>query len=61
MATLLGRKDIPDAAKRKMLLDNSLTFYGMDKGKLGRRGMRVTRPEPDAVRRAIVPGTESAR
>jgi hypothetical protein len=44
-----------------MLLDNSLKFYGMDKAKLGRRGMPVTRPEPDAVWRATVPGTISAR
>src|SRR5207237_1269513 len=41
VATLLGRKDVPDSAKRKMLLDNSLNFYSMDKAKLGRRGMPV--------------------
>jgi hypothetical protein len=61
VATLLGRKDVPDSAKRKMLLDNSLKFYAMDKWRLGRRGMPVTRPEPDAVRRATMPGTVSAR
>jgi len=44
-----------------MLLDNSLRFYDMDKGKLGRRGMPVTRPEPAEARRATVPGTISAR
>jgi len=61
VATLLGRKDVPDSAKRKMLLDNSLRFYGMDKAKLGRRGMPVARPEPEEARRATVPGTISAR
>ena len=61
VASLLRRKDVPDSAKRKMLLDNSLKFYDMDKAKLGRRGMPVTRPEPDAVRRATMPGTISAR
>ena len=30
VATLLGREDVSDSAKRKMLLDNSLRFYGMD-------------------------------
>jgi len=44
-----------------MLLDNSLRFYDMDKGKLGRRGMPVARPEPAEARRATVPGTISAR
>jgi hypothetical protein len=58
---LLGRKDVSDSAKRKMLLDNSLRFYGMEKGALGRRGAPVTRPEPAEVRRNIVPGTISAR
>ena len=61
VAALLGRKDVPDSAKRKMLLDNSLSFYQMDKSKLGRRGMPVARPEPEEARRATVPGTVSAR
>ena len=61
VASLLGRKDVPDSAKRKMLLDNSLKFYGMDKAKLGRRGMPIARPEPEEARRATVPGTISAR
>jgi len=61
VATLLGRKDVPDSAKRKMLLDNSLNFYSMDRAKLGRRGMAVARPEPEEARRATVPGTISAR
>jgi predicted TIM-barrel fold metal-dependent hydrolase len=61
VATLLGRKDVPDSAKRKMLLDNSLNFYSMDKATLGRRGAPVTRPEPDAVRQATMPGSISAR
>jgi hypothetical protein len=61
VATLLGRKDVPDAAKRKMLLDNSLNFYQMDKLKLGRRGMPVARPEPEEARRATGTGTISAR
>jgi uncharacterized protein len=61
VATLLGRKDVPDSAKRKMLLDNSLKFYAMDKAQLGRRGMPVTRPEPAEARRATMPGTVSAR
>jgi len=61
VATLLGRKDVSDSAKRKMLLDNSLRFYGMDKGALGRRGTPVSRPEPAEARRNIMPGTISAR
>ena len=61
VATLLGRKDVPDAAKRKMLLDNSLRFYSMDASKLGRRGMPPVRPEPEEARRAVLPGTVSAR
>ena len=61
VATLLGRKDVPDSAKRKMLLDNSLNFYLMDQSKLGRRGMPVARPEPAEARRATMPGTVSAR
>jgi hypothetical protein len=44
-----------------MLLDNSLAFYGLDAAKLGRRGMPVARPEPAEARRAIMPGTISAR
>jgi hypothetical protein len=61
VATLLGRKDVPDSAKRKMLLDNSLRFYDMDRAKLGRRGAPVARPEPPEARRNTVPGTISAR
>src|SRR5207247_10156233 len=61
VATLLGRKDVPDSAKRKMLLDNSLRFHDLDKAKLSRRGMPVARPEPAEPRRATVPGTISAR
>jgi hypothetical protein len=61
VATLLARKDVPDSAKRKMLLDNSLAFYGMDRAKLGRRGAPPSRPEPEEARRAIMPGTISAR
>src|SRR5439155_13830108 len=61
VATLLGRKDVPDSAKRKMLLDNSLNFYLMDQSKLGRRGMPVARPEPAEARLATMPGTVSAR
>jgi predicted TIM-barrel fold metal-dependent hydrolase len=61
VATLMARRDIPPSAKRKMLLDNSLHFYAMDSSSLGRRGMPVARPEPEAVRRAVVPGTISAR
>ena len=61
VATLLGRKDVTDSAKRKMLLDNSLRFYDMDKAALGRRGAAVSRPEPAEARRNTVPGTISAR
>jgi predicted TIM-barrel fold metal-dependent hydrolase len=61
VATLLGRKDVPDSAKRKMLLDNSLRFYAMDRSTLGRRGMPAARPEPEEARRATMPGTISAR
>jgi len=61
VATLLARKDVPDSAKRKMLLDNSLKFYGLDRSSLGRIGTPVTRPEPEEARRAAVPGTISAR
>ena len=56
-----GERTSQDSAKRKMLLDNSLSFYSMDKSKLGRRGMAVARPEPEEARRATVPGTISAR
>jgi len=52
---------VSDSAKRKMLLDNSLRFYGMDKAALGRRGAPVSRPEPAEARRNIMPGTISAR
>jgi predicted TIM-barrel fold metal-dependent hydrolase len=61
VATLLARKDVPDSAKRKMLLDNSLEFYRMDRATLGRRGMPPARPEPEEARRAVMPGTISAR
>ena len=61
VATLLGRKDVSDSAKRKMLLDNSLRFYDMDKAALGRRGAPVTRSEPAEARRNTMPGTISAR
>jgi hypothetical protein len=33
----------------------------MEKSSLGRRGMPPTRPEPEAARRATMPGTLSAR
>jgi predicted TIM-barrel fold metal-dependent hydrolase len=61
VATLLARKDVPDSAKRKMLLDNSLRFYGLDRASLGRIGTPVTRPEPEAARRRVVAGSISAR
>jgi predicted TIM-barrel fold metal-dependent hydrolase len=61
VATLMARKDVPDSAKRKMVLDNSLKFYGLDRSGLGRIGTPVTRPEPEEARRAVVPGTISAR
>ena len=56
-----GTADIPDSTKRKMVLDNSLHFYAMDRSKLGRIGTPVTRPEPEAARQAVLPGTLSAR
>jgi len=61
VATLLARKDVPDSAKRKMLLDNSLNFYRMDRSTLGKRGMAPVRPEPAEARQAVMPGTISAR
>ena len=61
VATLMARQDIPDSTKRKMVLDNSLNFYAMDQSKLGRIGTPVTRPEPEAARQAVLPGTLSAR
>jgi hypothetical protein len=44
-----------------MLLDNSLHFYDLDRSTLGRRGMPVARPEPEEAKRAVMPGTISAR
>ena len=61
VATLMARQDIPDSAKRKMVLDNSLNFYAMEQSKLGRIGTPVTRPEPEEARQAVLPGTISAR
>jgi predicted TIM-barrel fold metal-dependent hydrolase len=61
VATLLARKDVPDSAKRKILLDNSLNFYRMDRSTLGKRGMAPVRPEPTEARQAVMPGTISAR
>jgi hypothetical protein len=61
VASLLARKDVPDSAKRRMLLDNSLAFYGLDASTLGRRGTAPARPEPESARRATMPGTVSAR
>src|SRR5207248_5717828 len=55
VATLLGRKDVSDSAKRKILLDNSVAFYDMDTGKLGRRVAPVALPEPPEARRAMTP------
>jgi hypothetical protein len=57
----LLEEDVTDSAKRKMLLDNSLRFYGMEKAAVGRRGAAVSRPEPAEARRNIMPGTISAR
>ena len=61
VATLLARDDVPDSAKHRMLLDNSLAFYSFDRGHLGRMGTPVTRPEPKEVREAVIPGAISAR
>jgi len=61
VATLMQREDIPESTKHKMLLDNSLKFYGFDKNNLGRIGDPVSRPEPKKARDAALPGTISAR
>ena len=61
VATLLGRTDIGDVTVRKMVLDNSLNFYGFDRSQLGSIGDSVARAEPEEVRRAVMPGTISAR
>ncbi len=61
VASLMAREDIPASAKRKMVLDNSVTFYALDPSKLGRIGTPVTRPEPEGARQAVLPGTISAR
>jgi hypothetical protein len=59
--TLLGRADIGRTAKRRMLLDNALSFYKMDRASLGRVGDAPVMEEPESVRHAAMPGTESAR
>ncbi len=61
VATLMAREELPDSAKRKMVLDNSLKFYAMNPSELGRRGMPVSRPEPETARQAVLEGTISAR
>ena len=61
VATLLGRTDVPETAVKKMLLDNSLKFYGFKKSELGAIGDPVTRAEPESTRYAVMPGTISAR
>ena len=61
VTSLMEREDVPPLAKRKMVLDNSLHFYGLEPSKLGRIGTPVARPEPEAARQAVLPGTISAR
>ena len=61
VATLLGRTDVPETAVKKMLLDNSLKFYGFDRSDLGAIGDPVTRTDPESTRYAVMPGTISAR
>lgn len=61
VATLFGRTDIGEEAVRKMVLDNSLSFYEFERSQLGAIGDPVTRPEPEEVRMAAMPGTISAR
>lgn len=61
VATLAARADIKQSAKRKMVLDNSLIFYGLDPATLGRMGDPPARKEPASARDAILPGTISAR
>ena len=61
VSTLKDRTDIPVSAKRKMMLDNSMKFYGFNEAHLGEIGDPVTREEPDNVRDGALPGTISAR
>ena len=61
VATLKERTDIPESAKRKMMLDNSIKFYGFNEAHLGEIGDPVTRSEPDKAREGVLPGTISAR
>ncbi len=61
VATLAARQDIPATAKRKMVLDNSLRLYGLDREQLGRTGDPPARAEPQSAREGVVPGTISAR
>ena len=61
VATLKDRTDISDSAKRKMMLDNSIRFYGFNESHLGEIGDPVTREEPDKVRQGVLAGTISAR
>ena len=61
VATLLGRTDVSETAIKKMMLDNSLKFYGFDRSDLGAIGDPVSRAEPDKSRYAVMPGTISAR
>jgi hypothetical protein len=61
VGTLLQREDVPDSAKRKMLLDNSIKFYGFDQKNLGRIGDAVARQESQKSRDAVLAGTVSYR
>ena len=61
VGTLLQREDVPDSAKRKMLLDNSLKFYDFKPEDLGRIGDAVARQESQKARDAVLPGTISYR
>ena len=61
VATLKERKDVPESAKRKMMLDNSMKFYNFNEAHLGEIGDPVTRDVPDRIRNGALPGTISAR
>ena len=61
VGTLMERGDVPDSAKRKMLLDNSIKFYGFDQKNLGRIGDTVARQETQKDRNAVLAGTVSYR
>ncbi len=61
VATLMGRDDVSDQARRKMTLDNSIRYYKLEESDLGAIGDPVAREEPEEIRNGAMVGTISAR